>query len=112
MSKNPAQLQRTSSLYFGSLFWPTRPRESTQLQQFCPSEKSIKELNQSQLEFLPATKNYQDLGDSEDESDAKIFFVPDSETRQESESKKILISIQRELINDWEEPKLMMLHQC
>ena len=29
---------------------------------------------------LPATKNHQGLGDSEDESDAKIFSVPDSET--------------------------------
>ena len=42
--------------------------------------------NRSQLEFLPATKNHQagrllgGLGDSEDESDVKIFSVPDSET--------------------------------
>ena len=34
---------------------------------------------------MPATKNHQDgLGDSEDESDAKIFPVPDSETGQQS----------------------------
>ena len=32
-----------------------------------------------------ATKNHQgDLGDSEDESDAKIFSVPESETGQQS----------------------------
>ena len=36
------------------------------------------------LESLPATKNHQGLGDSEDESDAKIFSVPDSETGQQS----------------------------
>ena len=36
------------------------------------------------LESLPATKNYQGLGVSEDESDAKIFSVPDSETGQRS----------------------------
>ena len=37
-----------------------------------------------QLESLPATKNHQGLEDSEDESDAKIFSVPDSETGQQS----------------------------
>ena len=36
------------------------------------------------LESLPATKNHQGLGNSEDESDAKIFSVPDSETGQQS----------------------------
>ena len=43
------------------------------------------EPNRSRLEFLPATKNHQGgLGDSEDESDAKIFSAPDSETGQQS----------------------------
>ena len=44
------------------------------------------ELNRSRLESLPATKkrNHQGLEDSEDESDAKIFSVPDSETGQQS----------------------------
>ena len=43
------------------------------------------EPNRSRLESLPTMKNYQGgLGDSEDESDAKIFFVPDSETGQQS----------------------------
>ena len=36
-----------------------------------------------ELESLPATKNHQGLGDSEDETDAKIFSVPDSETGQQ-----------------------------
>ena len=36
------------------------------------------------LESLPATKNHQGLGDSEDESDAEIFSGPDSETGQQS----------------------------
>ena len=36
------------------------------------------------LESLPATKNHQGLRDSEDEPDAKIFSVPDSETGQQS----------------------------
>jgi len=43
------------------------------------------ELNRSRPVSLPATKNHQGgLGDSEDESDAKIFPVPDSETGQQS----------------------------
>ena len=41
-------------------------------------------LTRSQLESLPATKNHLGLGDSEDESDAKIFSVPDSETGHQS----------------------------
>ena len=36
------------------------------------------------LEYLPATKNHQGLGDSEDESDAKIFSALDFETGQQS----------------------------
>ena len=40
--------------------------------------------SQRRLESLPATKNHQGVGDSEDESDAKIFSVPDSETGQQS----------------------------
>ena len=41
--------------------------------------------NRSRLESLPAAKNRQGgLGDSEDESDAKIFSVPDSKTGQQS----------------------------
>ena len=39
------------------------------------------ELNRNRLGSLPATKN---LGDSEDESDAEIFSVPNSETGQQS----------------------------
>ena len=45
------------------------------------------EPNRSRLESLPATKNHQGfgtVGDSEDESDAEIFSVPDSETGQQS----------------------------
>ena len=57
-------------------------------QQFCPHKKSIKELSinfdERRLESLPATKNHQGLWDSEDESDTKIFSVPDSETGQQS----------------------------
>ena len=35
--------------------------------------------------YRPRSKNHQGgLGDSEDESDAKIFSVPDSETGQQS----------------------------
>ena len=37
-----------------------------------------------QLESLPGTKNHPGVGDSEDESDAKIFSAPDSETGQQS----------------------------
>ena len=43
------------------------------------------ELNRSQPGSLPIPKNHRGgLGDSEDESDAKIFFVPDSDTGQQS----------------------------
>ena len=42
------------------------------------------ELNRSRLESLPATKNHQGLGDSEDESDVEIFSVLDSETGHQS----------------------------
>ena len=43
------------------------------------------EPNRSRLESLAATKNHQGgLGDSEDQSDAKIFSVSDSETGQQS----------------------------
>ena len=42
------------------------------------------ELNRlSRLKFLPAKKNHQGLGDSEDEAGAKIFSVPDYETGQQ-----------------------------
>ena len=36
------------------------------------------------FQSLPATKNHQGLGDSEDESNAKILSVPESETCQQS----------------------------
>jgi len=43
------------------------------------------ELNLSRSGSLPVKKNHQGgLGDSEDESDAKIFSVPDTETGQQS----------------------------
>ena len=43
------------------------------------------EPNRSLLELLPATKKHQGgLGDSEDESDPKIFSVPDNGTGQQS----------------------------
>ena len=42
------------------------------------------ELNRSKPGSLPATKNHQGgLEDSEDESDAKIVSVPDSESGQQ-----------------------------
>ena len=53
----------------------------------CPCEKSIEyfEPNQSRLECLLAMKNHQGgLEDSEDESDSKIFSLPDSESGQQS----------------------------
>ena len=48
---------------------------------FCTCEKSMEELN-----ILRRTEVGWNLylGDSEDESDAKIFYVPDSETGQQS----------------------------
>ena len=40
--------------------------------------------SKGRLESLSVTKNHQGLGDSEDDSDAKIFSVPVSETGQQS----------------------------
>ena len=75
-----------------SLFWPTRRRDSMPAY----TNNSVLAENPSKswvlwwaelkhrLKSLPAMKNHQGLGDSEDESDAKIFSVPDSETGQQS----------------------------
>ena len=46
------------------------------------------------VQTLPATKNHQGLGDSEDESDTKIFSVPVSETGQQS-SPQIQLKLMR-----------------
>ena len=48
------------------------------------------------LESLPVRKNHQGLGDSKDESDAKIFSVPDSETGQQSSPQIQLKLIRRQ----------------
>ena len=90
-SKNPAKLERTTWFYL-SLFFGLRGRENQRhLTPTILSSREIHqeveyfdELNRSRFESLPATKNHQGLGDSEDESDAKIFSVPDSETGQQS----------------------------
>ena len=85
-SLNPAQLQRTAWFYLG-LFFGIRGRQNQR--HLTPAMLSLRktpqgfeyfELNRSQPGSLPATKNHQgSLADAEDESDAKIFFVPGSE---------------------------------
>ena len=92
-SKNPAQLQRTTQFHLG-LFFDRRGQDNQH--QLTPTILSLRKIRErvehfeptrSRLECLPATKNHQGgLRDSEDESDAKIFFVPDSEIGQQSAS--------------------------
>ena len=84
-SKNPAQLQRTAWFYLG-LFFGRRGRENQR--EMKPGMLALRETPQGVEYFelnrqfpgaLPATKNHQGgLADAEDESDAKIFSVPDS----------------------------------
>ena len=87
-SQNPAQLQRTAWLYL-TLFFGRRGRENQR--QLNPGMLSLRttpqgveyfELNRRQPGSLLSTKNHQGrLGDSEDESDAKIFAVAGSQRR-------------------------------
>ena len=94
-SKNPTQLQlqRTTQFYLGLIFGWRGLENQRQLTPTIPSLRKIRERiecvepKRSRLETLPATKNHQGgLGDSEDESDAKIFSLTDSETGQQSPS--------------------------
>ena len=90
-SKNPAHLQRMTQFYLG-LFFSCQGRENRR--QLRPTILSLRKINKrveqfeprgSPLESSPAPKNHQGgLGDSEDESDASIFSVPNSETGQHS----------------------------
>ena len=85
-SQNPTLLQRTAWFYL-TLFFGRRGRENQR--QLTPGMLSLRktpqgveyfELNRRQACSLPSTKNRQDgLGDSEDESDAKIFAVAGSQ---------------------------------
>ena len=75
-----------------SLFWPTRKRNSAQAN----ANNSALAKNPSRkwifwwaeptrrLESLSHAKNHQGLEDCEDESDARIFSVPDSEIGRQS----------------------------
>ena len=83
-TKNPAQLQRTTWFYLG-LFFGRRGRENQRemksgmltLKQ-TPNGIEYFELNRQCPGSLPSTKNHQGgLADPEDESDAKIFAVPE-----------------------------------
>ena len=85
-SKNPAKQERTTWFYL-SLSFGLRGRENQRhltptilsLRKIHQGVEYFDELNRSRFESLPATKNHQGLGDSEDESDAKVFSVPYSE---------------------------------
>ena len=80
--KNGQEVRFYLDLFF---FLLTRTRESRPAN---ACQKSVRveyfDLNRSRLEFSPAGKGHQGLGDSEDETDAKIFSVPASETGQQS----------------------------
>ena len=84
-TNNPAHLQRTTWFYLG-LFFGRRGRENQRevksgmltLRQ-TPNGIEYFELNRQCPGSLPSTKNHQGgLADPEDESDAKIFAVPES----------------------------------
>ena len=84
-SKNPAQLLRTAQFYLGLLFG--RRGQSTPAN----ANNSVLAKNSWRSKIFWAepksSRIFTDclyLGDSEDESDAKIFCVPDSETGQQS----------------------------
>ena len=86
-SKNPSQLYTEDNLVLPLPFFGRRGRKNQR--QLTPTVLSLRktpqgvdyfELNRSKPGSLPATKNYQgDLGDAEDESDAKIFSAFGSE---------------------------------
>lgn len=84
-SPNPAQLQRTVWFYLG-LFFGRRGRENQRdmkknMLALRETTQGVEyfELNRRAPGSLPSTKNHQGgLSDAEDESDAKIFSVPES----------------------------------
>ena len=80
-SQIPAQLQRTAWLYL-TLFIGRRGRENPGMLPLRTTPQGFEyfELNRQQPGSLLSTKNHQGgLGDSEDESDAKIFAVAGSQ---------------------------------
>ena len=84
-TKDPAQLQRTTWFYIG-LFFGRRGRENQRqmkpamlVLRMTPQGQEYFELNRQFPGAVAATKNHQGgLNDVEDESDAKIFSVPES----------------------------------
>ena len=84
-TKDPAQLQRTAWFYLG-IYFGRRGRENQRdmkpamlALRATPQGEEYFELNREFPGSLPATKNHQGgLSDAEDESDAKIFAVPES----------------------------------
>ena len=84
-TKDPAQLQRTAWFYLG-VYFGRRGRENQRdmkpamlALRATPQGEEYFELNREFPGSLPATKNHQGgLSDVEDESDAKIFAVPES----------------------------------
>lgn len=84
-TKDPAQLQRTAWFYIG-LFFGRRGRENQRqmkpamlVLRTTPQGQEYFELNRQFPGAVAATKNHQGgLNDAEDESDAKIFSVPES----------------------------------
>ena len=83
--RGPAQLQRTAWFYLG-IYFGRRGRENQReiipamlALRATPQGEEYFELNREFPGSLPATKNHQGgLSDAEDESDAKIFAVPES----------------------------------
>ena len=84
-TKDPAQLQRTAWLYLG-IYFGRRGRENQRHMKpamlalrATPQGEEYFELNREFPGPLPATTNHQGgLSDTEDESDVKIFAVPES----------------------------------
>ena len=84
-TKDPAQLQRTAWFYLG-IYFGRRGRENQRdmkpamlALRATPQGEEYFELNREFPGSLPATKNHQGgLSDAKDESDAKIFALPES----------------------------------
>ena len=84
-NKDPAQLQRTAWFYL-AIYFGRRGRENQRVMKpailalrATPQGEEYFELNREFPGSLPTTKNHQGgLSDTEDESDAKIFAVPES----------------------------------
>ncbi|XP_068684815.1 uncharacterized protein [Montipora foliosa] len=113
-TKNPAQLQRTTWFYLG-LFFGRRGRENQRdmksgmlTRRQTPNGIEYFELNRQCPRSLPSTTNYQGgLAYPEDESDAKIFAVPESARCPVKTVKNYLAHLNPKLDALFQKPRLV-----